>query len=155
MELVDLYDPALVFEPIHRVVFGVEPAALLARMREALSPDGVPAGAQSFRVVMARGEERFQVGLPASPLAVGTLQRFLDQDLAAHPGGSIDYIHGEADLRGLVADREDAVGFLLPPMPKEDLFPSVLADGALPRKTFSMGNARDKRYYLECRKIRI
>lgn len=85
-------------------------------------------------------------------MAVAVLQQFLDGWLAEN-GGSIDYIHGEAELRQL-ARQQDAVGFLLPPMEKHSLFRGVIAGGVLPRKTFSMGHAREKRYYLEGRKIR-
>ncbi len=89
---------------------------------------------------------------PAVQLAVGTLQTFLDAYTKAH-GGTIDYIHG-----GDVADRLGAergnIAFKLPAMTKDQLFKTVMADGVLPRKTFSMGHAQDKRYYLEARKIR-
>ena len=84
---------------------------------------------------------------------MGTLQAFLDSYLADHAGTRVDYIHGEAVVRQLAA-HEDTVGFLLPPMGKDELFPTVIHDGVLPRKTFSMGEAQDKRFYLEARKIR-
>ena len=64
----------------------------------------------------------------------------------------VDYIHGEDVVRAL-AEKEDTIGFLLPAMEKSQLFPTVVYDGALPRKTFSMGEANEKRYYLECRRI--
>ena len=83
---------------------------------------------------------------------VGTLQSFLDRYTAAHPGVTVDYIHGEDALASIVSDR-GAIGFTFPGMEKEQLFPAVSERGALPRKTFSMGEARDKRYYLEARKI--
>ena len=82
----------------------------------------------------------------------GTLQTFLDEYLKAN-GGEVDYIHGEDSLKALSA-RPDAVGFLFDGIAKSELFPYVEAYGALPRKTFSMGEAHDKRYYMECRKIR-
>ena len=91
---------------------------------------------------------------PKQQLAVGTLQVFLDRYLADHPGSRVDYIHGGDVVAKLAAGREDAIGFLLPPMGKEELFPTVIHDGVLPRKTFSMGEAHDKRFYLEARKIR-
>lgn len=89
---------------------------------------------------------------PSSRLTVGSLQNFLDAFQQKHDL-HMDYIHG-ADTVKKLSMKEDSVGFLLPDMRKEELFPSVMADGALPRKTFSMGHAQDKRYYTECRKIR-
>ncbi len=83
---------------------------------------------------------------------MGTLQSFLDRYAAAHPGVTVDYIHGEEALASIVSER-GAIGFLFPGMEKEQLFPAVSEKGALPRKTFSMGEARDKRYYLEARRI--
>ena len=85
-------------------------------------------------------------------LPVGALQSFLDDWLMDHPG-RVDYIHGEAVAREFAA-RSGNIAFLLPPMAKQALFPSVIHDGVLPRKTFSMGEAHDKRFYLEGRKIR-
>ena len=83
---------------------------------------------------------------------MGTLQPVLDQYVKAH-GGRIDYIHG-ADVARELAARPGNIAFLLPAMGKEQLFPTVIHDGVLPRKTFSMGEAHDKRFYLEARKIR-
>ena len=94
------------------------------------------------------------VTLPASAarLPVGALQNFLDEYLMDHDG-RVDYIHGE-DVAREFAVRPGNIAFLLPPMDKEELFPTVIQDGVLPRKTFSMGEAHDKRFYLEARKIR-
>ena len=82
----------------------------------------------------------------------GKSQNFLDEYQKDHPV-KMDYIHGEETVLQLSME-ENSMGFLLPQMRKEELFPTVMADGALPRKTFSMGHAQDKRYYTECRKIR-
>ena len=86
-------------------------------------------------------------------LTVGTLQIFLDDYLKRHPECKIDYIHGVDSLES-ISKAENAIGFLFDGMEKADLFPAVKNDGALPRKTFSMGLARDKRYYIESRKIK-
>ena len=94
----------------------------------------------------------FVVEKPAAQLAVGTLQNAIDAVLKEVEGAEVDYIHGEAVVRDLAA-KPDAMGFLLPAMQKSELFPTVVYDGALPRKTFSMGEANEKRYYLECRLI--
>ena len=83
-----------------------------------------------------------------------TLQRFLDDYIAARPRVRLDYIHGEAEARQLAEEQEDAIAFLLPPFQWEGLFDAIAKDGVLPRKTFSIGRAQDKRFYLEARKIR-
>lgn len=147
VELENIRDEAQVFEPIHRIVTGVQPDALLSALEARCG------AAQGHRVSWIAGERRGESMLDTaiSPLAVGVLQGFLDEYLAQH-GGQIDYIHGE-DVLERLAQREDAVGFLLPPMEKGQLFDGVVKDGSLPRKTFSMGHACEKRYYLEARRI--
>ena len=147
VELENIHDEAQVFTPIHRVVANTDPRALLAALEaEACAEGGFPVewyiGADHGTVYLDRAR---------SQLAVGALQGFLDAYLAAHPG-EIDYIHGDDDLKALAA-RDGAIGFLLPAMEKSQLFRGVIADGILPRKTFSMGHAREKRYYLEGRTI--
>ena len=155
-ELVNLHDDSLEFEPIHRVVFHTEPEALLDALvraypgsRRGRDPegDGLP-----LRYVCAAGEGVVTVPASAARLPVGALQSFLDDWLMEHPG-RVDYIHGE-DVAREFAARTGNIAFLLPPMAKEALFPTVIHDGVLPRKTFSMGEAHDKRFYLEARKIR-
>ncbi|MCD7784203.1 MAG: DUF1015 domain-containing protein [Oscillospiraceae bacterium] len=150
-EIVNLHSPALEFEAIHRIVTGVNPQHLLEKMSEKLdtSPDG---DGQKLTVVTGDTEQTLTIHHPLSKLAVGSLQTFLDEYLRDF-GGEIDYIHGEEVLRSL-AGNPNSVGFILKPMDKSDLFPAVIQDGALPRKTFSMGHAEDKRYYLEARRIK-
>jgi hypothetical protein len=146
VELNNIYDPALVFEPIHRVVFGTDENAVLDLLRDAaLSP--VTAG-EDLTLVTRRGEQKFRIGHPLHRLPVGTVQQLLDRQA----GLVLDYVHGEDAVREIVA-RENAVGILLPPMDKGLLFPAVAQNGPLPRKTFSMGEANEKRYYMEARKI--
>ncbi|MCX7709571.1 MAG: DUF1015 domain-containing protein, partial [Clostridia bacterium] len=89
---------------------------------------------------------------PRHNLAVGTLQTFLDDYLKENSQSKVDYIHGE-DVVESLGSKEGNMGFYLPPMDKNDLFKTVILDGVLPRKTFSMGEAEEKRFYLECRKI--
>ena len=88
---------------------------------------------------------------PKVQLAVGTLQTFLDAYVQEY-GGEVDYIHGDEVLRRL-SRADGAMGFLLPALNKADFFPAIEQLGILPRKTFSMGHAHDKRFYIECRKI--
>jgi uncharacterized protein (DUF1015 family) len=151
-EVVNLHDEALNFEPIYRVVFGADQNDLIAELKAFAAGLGGSAAPQRVTVVTAEGEQNLEITSPEQQLTVGTLQRFLDGYLKLHPDASVDYIHGEDSLRNL-AKGEGAVGFLFEGMQKNDLFRTVLYDGALPRKTFSMGHAQDKRYYLECRKI--
>lgn len=148
-ELVNLHDDSLQFEPIHRVVFRTDPDALLQAFAAACPVGGGP----SYRitVVTREGERTMRVGASAR-LPVAVLQNFLDDYLTAHPG-RVDYIHG-ADVAREFGNLPGNVAFLLEPMAKEGLFPAVIHDGILPRKTFSMGEAHDKRFYLEARKIR-
>ena len=153
VELVNNHDDALQFEPIHRVLFGVDPKRLLADLKAAFpgSFEGEGEG-HVIRYHYGNTDGAVTVPHPAAQLAVGTLQGFLDAYKKDH-SYEIDYIHGEEAVLRL-SSAPDAIGFFLPPMGKEQLFKTVMADGVLPRKTFSMGHAQDKRYYLEARKIK-
>ena len=152
-ELVNLHDDALHFEPIYRVMFGVDPDEVLAALEEYSFSLAGNAAPQQARFLSAKRRGTIHFGTPCEQLVVGTLQTFIDRYLAEHPGASVDYIHGTKSVEALSA-KENAVGFLFSGMEKSELFPAVMRDGALPRKTFSMGAAADKRFYLECRKIR-
>lgn len=155
-EIVNIHSEALVFEPIYRVVFGADREDLLASMR-AYADSLTEGDAQSVTVVYKDTDVRkdeFTFEHSAHTLTVGTLQKFLDDYVATHEGVEVDYIHDEESLVAL-ASKPGAIGFLFDGMQKEELFPAVDRDGALPRKTFSMGVAREKRYYLECRKITL
>lgn len=152
-ELVNLHDDSLEFEPIHRVVFRTDPEALLTDLIHAF-PGAYRGEGEGhvLRYIHAGGEGAVTVPSPAAQLPVGTLQGFLDRWLTDHPG-RVDYIHGD-DVAREFGGKPGAISFLLPPMGKEELFPTVIHDGVLPRKTFSMGEAHDKRFYLEARRIR-
>ena len=151
VEVVNIHDDSLEFEPIYRVLFGVEPENVIEDFIEKCGGEYRGADAQRFRCVYGNTEKEISVR-PASKLAVGTLQAYLDDYLKAHKGAEIDYIHGENSLKKL-AETRNALGFLFDGMKKEELFDAVRQDGSLPRKTFSMGEADDKRFYLECRKL--
>ena len=155
VELDNLHDASLEFEPIHRLVFGAKPEELLEALTEYYPGANRGDGAGGHKLAYVYGETQGVVSVPdpAAQLPVGTLQNFLDWYLARHKGVRVDYIHG-ADVVRKLAAQPDTVGFLLPAMGKEELFPTVIRDGVLPRKTFSMGEAHDKRFYLEARKIR-
>ena len=155
-ELVNLHDGSLEFEPIHRVVFHTDPQALLDALVRAYPGTcrgrKAEEGGLPLRYLCAGDEGMVTIPAAAARLPVGALQSFLDDYLMEH-GGRVDYIHGE-DVAREFAVRSGNIAFFLPPMDKESLFPTVVHDGVLPRKTFSMGEAHDKRFYLEARKIR-
>ena len=166
VEVENVHDDGIIFEPIHRVLFGVggvEGAEKLLAYLKAQNGDArivysedMPkaSGGEVHTIPFCTGKffGAFVVEKPAAQLAVGTLQNAIDALLKETEGAEVDYIHGEAVVRDL-AKKPDTMGFLLPAMQKSELFPTVVFDGALPRKTFSMGEANEKRYYLECRKI--
>ena len=151
VELCNLQDDSLKFEAIHRAVFVPDQDSLVEEFEQYAAGCQGKEPPQSVSVLTRKGERTVSIPHPERTLAVGSVQDFLDQYLNTCPG-KVDYIHGDDVLRQL-ADR-GAVGFRLPAMEKGDLFKTVIQEGALPRKTFSMGEASDKRYYLECRKIK-
>ena len=152
-EIVNLHDDALKFEPIYRVMFDVSPAAVIAALNEyAKNLDGSEKP-QKVEYVHAGGEGSIVFKCPTQQLTVGTLQNFIDEYITAHPEASVDYIH-DVDSTENLAKQNNAIGFIFDGMEKDQLFKTVICDGALPRKTFSMGHSADKRYYLECRKIK-
>lgn len=173
VELENVHDDGIVFEPIHRVVFNVHVPAFLEALKAKLAEQNngeceinfydceccmekaekaAPEGAHVIPVITENGKGLIVVAKPNAQLEVGTLQNALDVVLKATEGATIDYIHG-ADVVNELGSKHGNIGFLLPPMEKSAFFRTVVFDGALPRKTFSMGEAHEKRYYLECRKI--
>lgn len=152
VEVVNNHDDALQFEPIHRVVFDVDYQHLLHKFRKEFpnAYEGCGEG-HTIGVIYEGYEGWITVPDPTMQLAVGTLQSFLDRYIREF-GGEVDYIHGD-DVTRQLGSRKGNMGFLLPAMGKEQLFKTVMADGVLPRKTFSMGHAQDKRYYVESRRI--
>lgn len=124
-ELVSLHDPALAIEPIHRVLYGVDPAAV-----------------------------QREIGFDAAcPPDAQVLQPMLDRWLAEHPEAGIDYVHGAEECRRAAQEASDRLAVVFPPFDRSSLFEVVREKGAFVRKSFSLGEGRDKRYYLECRRI--
>lgn len=171
VEIENVHDEALEFEPIHRVLFGLtgDLAAALqsqfgadlvlsscASAEEMLhAVDAADSRKQIIGLVRGDGSARFsilEIANPSSHLAVGTLQTFLDDFLKQGGAARIDYVHG-GDVIQRLGGQPGNAGFYLPRMGKSSLFKTVILDGALPRKTFSMGEAREKRFYMEARKI--
>lgn len=173
VEVVNVHDEGLVFEPIHRVLFGIDGFKMLEALKEA--GNGKVTGCSQFGSVaemeaalnnMQNGTNIHRIPFvmegtfgilsvenPSSGLEVGTLQALLDELVKGGMNFEIDYIHGE-DVVTELGSKKGCMGFYLPVMSKHDLFRTVILDGVLPRKTFSMGEAEEKRYYLECRRIR-
>lgn len=151
VELVNLHSQALEFEAINRVIFNTNPEKLLNSLKEyyQINKDG---NGQEIEVITDDVDEKWYIENPKSNIAVGSIQIFLDEYLKNNEG-KIDYIHGEETTKNL-AKQSGNVGFIFEAMPKNELFKTVILDGSLPRKTFSMGHSYDKRYYLESRKIK-
>lgn len=155
-EVCNVHSPAIQMEPIHRVLFDTTAAEVGAAFRYWLAAHGEAPQGGSQHIVLAGGRQDvvFDIRWPSDPLAVGTAEHFIGDYLAAHPGVTVDYIHGEAAARALAADASrPAAALLMPEFAKADLFKGVVLGGVLPRKTFSMGHAEEKRYYNECRSL--
>lgn len=150
-EIVNLHSDALKFEAIHRLVYDVDCKKLMAEMTEALALSETEVSDQYVICTCEGVEKKLYIGKKSSNLSVGSLQNFLDGYIKEN-GGKIDYIHGSSTVKAL-AEKHNGLSFVLPDMDKSQLFPTVIKDGALPRKTFSMGHAEDKRFYIEARKI--
>ena len=151
VEVVNLHSDSLEFEPIHRVLFDIDVNNFLKELNEYYNINKSETG-QKIHIVTSELDEDLYINNPKSNLAVGSIGLFIDEYLQKHPG-KIDYIHGD-DVTKNLGRRPNCLGILLPKLEKSDLFKTVILDGALPRKTFSMGHSYDKRYYLEARKIR-
>jgi hypothetical protein len=168
VEIENVHDGGLEFAPIHRVVFGLQQDifnAMVAYFKSGYSytqckdqSEMVTRVCQSTNtsqiigVVSPQGYGLMEIATPTSNLPVGTLQSFLDDFLNHGGADNIDYVHGE-DVIFTLGQTPGNIAFYLPSMNKSDLFKTVILDGALPRKTFSMGEAHEKRFYMECREI--
>mgnify|MGYP000187132792 FL=1 len=155
-EVCNVHSPAIEIEPIHRVVFGVDAKELYAALDAWDQQQGssTTMSDQRLRLADAHGESAVALANPPAPLTVGSVEAFLADFLPAHPGVTVDYIHGESTALALASDpAKPATAILLPDFAKADLFKGVVMGGVLPRKTFSMGHAEEKRYYNECRVI--
>jgi hypothetical protein len=166
VEVINTYDKGLRFEPIHRVVFNVEPESLLGELISFLNKDGcrasiiegTKAGAggsgerHSFSYVTAGGSGTILISNPKYSMVTQSLQVFLDHYIKGDKKARVDYIHGDHAVK-MLGSREGNVGFYLPSIDKRSLFKTIVTDGVLPRKSFSVGEPDEKRYYLECRSI--
>ena len=151
VELVNLHSDALEFEAIHRVIFNTNVNDLINSLYKFYNINENGNG-QKFELITKDFDKVLYIENPKSNIAVGSIQLFLDEYLKNHEG-KIDYIHGEETTKEM-GSKVNNVAFIFDAMDKNDLFKTVILDGALPRKTFSMGHSYDKRYYLEARKIK-
>lgn len=156
-EIENLHQDSLVFEPIHRVLFGVSPAAVMEKLGQYLSEEKMglsPAPEETADLTFTDGEHNFPLIITGrgDRLPVDLVQKFLDRFGKENPGTGLDYIHGEETVRKLAEGGN--TGILLKGIAKDTFFAGIRAGGHLPRKTFSMGHAHEKRFYMECRKIR-
>jgi uncharacterized protein (DUF1015 family) len=147
VEIVNIYDPGLDFEGNHRVLFNVEPDFLIDLFH------AVDKDAESWVYTKEIGSEPFYIPKSTAD-AYEQIQGFIDHYLAHHPKTTIDYIHGDDELIRICKQNPNAVGIHMPALEKKDLFPFIQTGKVLPRKSFSMGSATAKRYYLEARRIR-
>lgn len=151
-EIVNIYDKSLEFEPIYRVLFEVDPYEAVACMKKFFAGGGADGRGAGFEVYHGENFEKIYINEPEFSLPVESLQLFLE-DYVNSRGGRIDYVHGKTETTEL-AKKEGAVGFVFDTVKKSGLFSAIEKGGVLPRKTFSMGEACDKRFYTECRKIK-
>lgn len=152
-EIVNLHSDALVFEPIHRVLFHADASDLMKKFSAYAEGRGLALSEGDDIRFIANGKETgVSISGAEGVLPVAILQPFLDDYIKANKEIGIDYIHGEEAARTL-AGNPVTTGILLKPIDKKSLFPSIASEGVLPRKTFSMGEAWEKRYYMECRRI--
>ena len=148
--IVNLHSTSLEFEPIHRVVFNVDINDILKELNNYYEITETGEG-QAFKTITKDEEKTLYIKNPKSNLSVGSIQIFLDEYLKDKTS-KIDYIHEEEAVKKLIT--ENNIGFIFDTIDKNELFKTVILDGSLPRKTFSMGISNDKRFYLESRKIK-
>ncbi len=151
VEIVNIHDESIEFEPIYRVLFNVDAEDFIEQFSSYTDTKG-GMQKQTFRYLTPECDGELNVKATAK-LPVGTLQTFIDRYMQEHPEVKVDYIHGEEVVESL-CQQKGTLGFIFDGMEKDELFPAIVADGSLPRKTFSMGHAHDKRYYIEARKIK-
>ena len=169
VEIVNIYDAGLTFEPIHRVVFKANNEKLLASLAqkldgkvqtvtsaqelEKLVADATSGGARYGFITTNAGKTTYTLLQTAiTDLAIASLQPALDEFIKAHTDIEIDYIHGTDETVEL-GSKDGQMGILLPPIAKDSFFATINGRGPLPRKSFSMGEASEKRFYVEARRL--
>ncbi len=156
-EVCNVHAKAIEIEPIHRVLFGADAQDVQQALQDYCAESALALhtgdGVQNFTLVSHSASNALSVNNPVEPLAVGTIDHFIAHYLHDHPTVEVDYVHDASAVEALCA--KGGVGFLMPPFAKSDIFKGVVLGGLLPRKTFSMGHAEEKRYYVECRKLSI
>jgi len=168
VELENIFDPGLEFEPIHRVLFNLKRETFLSYVSKACESYTVTpvselselttkienaSSSQDFGFVDSQGLAVISLIEPQATIAAGTLQSVIDSILLHEKSVQVDYIHGSAVTNSL-GSQSGNIGLFLPALDKNVFFNTIVKDGALPRKTFSMGEAHEKRYYMEARRIK-
>jgi len=155
VEVENIHDSGLPFHPIHRVIFGVNPENIRAYLGKKLGAETVASTGGMIGIVFPDGSViRWNIKVPEGRLAVEPLQEALDAYLEDHPDAEIDYIHGEGSVKDLVRAEGNRIGIILPDLDKSSFFRRITEIGPYPRKTFSIGEAVEKRYYLEARELK-
>ena len=149
-EIENIHSEALDFEPIYRVMFSVDVENVIKEMNEYFRTETANSVIKYF---YGKKEGSVNVNIPSDKLSTGVIQEFIDSYINKYPTTKLDYIHGIEHTKEL-AEKENTIGFIYDGISKDNFFEMVKATGSLPRKTFSMGESMDKRYYLECRKIK-
>jgi uncharacterized protein (DUF1015 family) len=145
VEVISLYDSGLTFEPIHRVLYHAS-KTFIKDFEQHITGEA--------KTTIYDGHKLKEVHIPENPfIAIKMIQEFLDKYLNIYPETKIDFVHGLDSLENIIKSNKDSIGITMPQLKREDLFPYVKKYGVLPRKSFSLGEAREKRYYMECRKI--
>ncbi|MCB9481360.1 MAG: DUF1015 domain-containing protein [Desulfobacteraceae bacterium] len=168
VEIVNIHDESIQFEPIHRVLFNIDPEEILSNLKSFFEQRGsnvcisktqvfedikkIEKNAHEIPFCHSKGTGVIKITSPKKNLAAGDLEDGLKYISESNKNLKIDYIHGKKHLEELSV-KKGCLGFLMPCVPKNSFFKTIIMDGALPRKTFSMGEADDKRFYMECRKI--
>ncbi len=145
VELISLYDDGLTFEPIHRIIFNAKPD-LIEGLKSVLSG--------TYELKIFKGEEEFVLNAPENPFeCIKIIQDYLDKYLVDHPESDIDFIHGLKNTQNIVKKTFESIGITMPQLKRDLLLPYIRENGVLPRKSFSLGEAEEKRYYIEGKRI--
>lgn len=145
VELISLYDEGLIFEPIHRVIFNADDD-IIEGLKEVLDGD------ETLKII--QGDSEFKINVPSNPFTcIKVIQEYLDNYLETHELSEIDFIHGLKNTKQIVSKTKNSIGITMPPLKRDLLLPYIREFGVLPRKSFSLGEAEEKRYYLEGKRI--
>lgn len=145
VELISLYDDGLTFEPIHRVLFNAD-INLIKTLETKLTGDDT--------MEIYFNQEVYKINVPSNPfIAIKDIQNILDEYISRNRYIEIDFVHGMDSLKKIIKNNQDSVGIVMPALKRDMLLPYIRENGVLPRKSFSLGEAVEKRYYMESKRI--